>query len=132
VLPGQETSSEADNIAIAGPMENSSNALVTVRCKVAGEVTESWEKVRLSGSGFVGTSLAGFCAESRSFVRLSWAHGKEAPSPLRIWVPELAREVALYSFPDCDQPLVPIDRPSELRGLPGCEETEVVVVGNWD
>ena len=86
-----------------------------MQCKNCG-----FEAEVLIGGGMRFGQITGFCVESGKFVYLTWQRGKKEPEPAaRIWDSSTGKTIELYKFPECSQPVMPLQLEAADRDGPG-------------
>jgi hypothetical protein len=72
------------------------------------------------GGGRRFEQLTGFCVESGKFVYLTWDRGAKQPEPMaKVWDSATGKVIELYKFPDCPQPIMPLQLDAADREGPG-------------
>jgi hypothetical protein len=74
----------------------------------------------LIGGGMMFEQMTGFCVESGKFVYLQWERGKKKPEPVaEVWDSSTGKTIELYKFPECPQPIMPLQLDAADQEGPG-------------
>ena len=75
------------------------------------------------GGGMAFEEAAGYCAQCKEWVTVTWKRGGKAPLPfVKFWDPKTGEIRRLYKCPKCKKPFIVIEKIEDIKFCPSCKQ----------